>query len=334
MKVLASINHVLIEMIKFHKKIKPKKPIMIAAWPGMGNVALKAAEYLKEQLKAEEIAQFDAEDFFSPTEAVIENGLLKIPSVPKGKFYFWDNKTGKNDLVIFISQAQPRHEKGYEYAKNILGAAEKLNVGLIYAFAAMPLPIDHLKKPQVWGAATDKKLIERLKKIPVKIMDKGQISGLNGLFLAVAKDLGFSGICMLAEIPLYAIQIENPKASLAILEALIKLIDITLDLNQLQLQAKLMQEEIERLIDYLKTPEEELTKPITEDDIERIKNMLAGQVKIPDSAKNSIEEFFGLAKKDIKRARELKKELDKWGVYKDYEDRFLDLFKKKQRKSN
>jgi hypothetical protein len=33
-------------------------------------------------------------------------------------------------------------------------------------------------------------------------------------------------------------------------------------------------------------------------------------------------------------ANELKAELDKWNVYKEYEDRFLDLFKKAKDKSN
>jgi proteasome assembly chaperone (PAC2) family protein len=307
---------------------------MIAAWPGMGNVALKAATYFQEQLKAIEFAEFQDEDFFSSAEAAIENGIIKMPQIPKGKFYFWENKAGKSDLIIFISQAQPNLEKAFQYAKKILEAAEKFKVKLVYTFAAMPSPIDHLKQPQVWAAATDKKLIEQLKKTTIKVMNEGQISGLNGLFLAVAKDLGFSGICLLAEIPLYAIQIENPSASLAILEALCKSLEIKIDLTPLQTVAKLMQEEIERLIEYLKTPEEELIKPITEEEIEKIRKMLAAQDKLPDSAKKSIEEFFGLAKKDITRASELKKELDKWGVYKEYEDRFLDLFKKRQKKSN
>ena len=39
-------------------------------------------------------------------------------------------------------------------------------------------------------------------------------------------------------------------------------------------------------------------------------------------------------KTDISKAKELKSELDKWNVYKDYEDRFLDLFKKTKEKGN
>ena len=41
-----------------------------------------------------------------------------------------------------------------------------------------------------------------------------------------------------------------------------------------------------------------------------------------------IEELFGEATKDRTKAFELKRELDRLGIFKEYEDRFLDLFKK------
>jgi len=44
--------------------------------------------------------------------------------------------------------------------------------------------------------------------------------------------------------------------------------------------------------------------------------------------------LFEEAKKDLTRAHELKIELDKWNVYKEYEDRFLDLFGKSKDKGN
>jgi len=41
-----------------------------------------------------------------------------------------------------------------------------------------------------------------------------------------------------------------------------------------------------------------------------------------------IEKLFDQAAKDRSKAFELKQELDRLGVFKEYEDRFLDLFKK------
>jgi hypothetical protein len=47
----------------------------------------------------------------------------------------------------------------------------------------------------------------------------------------------------------------------------------------------------------------------------------------PEDARR-IEQLFGQAQKDRAQAYELKHELDRLGVYREYEDRFLDLFKK------
>ena len=43
-----------------------------------------------------------------------------------------------------------------------------------------------------------------------------------------------------------------------------------------------------------------------------------------------IERLFEQAKQDRSTAYELKRELDRLEVYREYEDRFLDLFKKPQ----
>ena len=43
-----------------------------------------------------------------------------------------------------------------------------------------------------------------------------------------------------------------------------------------------------------------------------------------------IEALFDQAQQDRSKAYELKRELDRLEVFKDYEDRFLDLFKKRE----
>ncbi len=48
---------------------------------------------------------------------------------------------------------------------------------------------------------------------------------------------------------------------------------------------------------------------------------------VPPSSVQRIEELFGRAASDRTKAFELKRELDRLGLFKRYEDRFLDLFK-------
>lgn len=320
--------------LKITRKPRFKDPYFIAAWPGMGEVAYRAANYLVEKLKAEEFARLDPEGFFYLTGSIIQDGILGLPELPRGRFFHWKNKAGKNDLIIFVSDAQPDLSGAKAYCEKILQAAKELGAKMLVGFASMPQPIDHAQQPGVWFAATSAELAAELKKNNLNSLPMGQISGMNGLFLGVAKREGFSGFCLFGEIPLYTVQIENPKAAYVVLNALNKVLDLRLDLSGLVAQAHDMEAEINKLLDYLKLGPQAQAGPIQDDEIDKIKKTLAQLTKLPVSVKEKIEQLFEQTKNDITKARGLKQELDKWNVYKDYEDRFLDLFKKSKEKNN
>ena len=321
------------KFITVKKKPRLKNPVLVAAWPGMGDVALKAALYLKDKWGAIEFAEMAAGDYFHPSGVWIDDSLMYIPKQPVGKFYYYKNQKNASDVVIFISDAQPYIEKGYAYAQEIIEFALSLKIKMIYTFAAMPLPMEHTQVPQVHVAATRKDICDFFAKMNTKVMVTGQISGLNGLILGVAKEKGIDGACLLGEIPLYTIQIENPMASMAVLSTLAKALHLTVDFSDLEKHVLQLNQEIEHLIEYLKSPPEE-EKPIDEKEIDIIKKGLADAAGLPDSVRNRIDELFKSAKKDLSKAIELKKELDNWNIYEQYEDSFLDLFKKPPKKQN
>ncbi|MCM8763172.1 MAG: PAC2 family protein [Candidatus Omnitrophica bacterium] len=326
------------EYLKIDKHPKLKRPILIVAWPGMGEVAFKAAAYLINILKAKEFARLSSQDFFYPFGCSIQDGILDVPELPDNKFYYWVNPkkdASAGDLIIFLSNAQPDLAKAKDYSEAILSLAKKFKVKKVIGFAAMPIAIEHTQDSGVWFTATSKALIEELKKYNLKLMTEGQISGMNGLFLALAKTKDIEGVCLLGEIPLYTINIENPRAAYAVLEKLCQVLNISLDLSGLQEEAKVVEAEINKLLDYFRTGTQTTTlTPIGEEEIERIKKSLSQYTRLPTSVKEKIEKLFEEAKKDISKAKELKKELDYWSVYKDYEDKFLDLFKKSKEKGN
>lgn len=316
-------------MVKLQKEPKLNSPYLVAAWPGMGNVALKATTYLREKLRAEEFGEIEAGGFFYPVSASIKGNVIEIPKFPKSKFYYWIDSRSFHDLVIFLGEAQPSPEKEYEFACEILDLVGKFGVKRVYTFAAMPSVMEHTNKPKVWGVVTHPSLAKDLRDYGVSLMNEGQISGMNGLLLAVAKERGFQGICLLGELPYYTIQIENPKSSKAVLEILCKMLGIEVDTSELDYQAKRIEGEIEKFVDYFKLHGvHEPKKPISDEEIEKIKEGLSAHTRIPDSAKEKIQKLFQEAKKDISKARELKAELDRWDIYRQYEDKFLDLFKK------
>jgi len=87
-------------------------------------------------------------------------------------------------------------------------------------------------------------------------------------------------------------------------------------------------------LDYLKLGNPGQSAPIGEEEVELIKKTLSQLTKLPVSVKERIEKLFEESRRDISKASELKVELDKWNVYKEYEDRFLDLFRKNTDKGN
>ena len=311
------------------KKPQLKKPILICAWPGMGEVAFKLGSYLKDKLKMVKFATLEAPELFPPTGVLIENNVIALPKPEPGTFYFHKTKTEQNDIILFLSNAQPLLEHGYEYCRKILGLAKEFMAKKVFTFAAMPSAIDHTLTPEVWFAATNKKTSDELAALHLglKPLTSGQVSGLNGLLLGIAREMGLEGVCLLGETPLFTIQIENPKSSLAVLQKLNQMLKIDVDTRDLDEQARFMEQEINKLIDFIQAPHQQ-AGPIGEEEIEKIKKSLSLYTKLPQSAREKIEKFFQEAKQDIAKANELKNELDQWNVYKEYEDRFLDLFKK------
>jgi len=322
-------------MIKEVISPKLKKPILIVAWPGMGEVAYKAALFLKEALRFRMFAKLEAHEFFNAAAVVVEKGIANMPAVPAGFFYYYKSETNGQDLILFLGEAQPPLEKAEMLAQTIIEYVKRFKVRLLISCAAKPEPIDHKVNSSVWGVATHKELLEQLKKMNVKILSEGQISGLNGIILGVAKMHKIRGMCFLGEIPFYTVQIENPKASQEILKKMDGFLNLQLDLTPLEERARFIEEEIDKLISYLKgeTAPQEGQLPLGEEDIEKIKKDLAAYTKVPQSARASINSLFKEAREDISKARELKQELDRWNVYKEYEDKFLDLFKKKDKES-
>ena len=240
---------------------------MLASWPGIGDVSLTAAKYLVEKLNAAEIGQIEPIHFFEPVGVTVKDNVVENPRFPESKFYYWQPRYSRDKgLVIFMGEEQPGF-KGYELVNCILDVAQRLKVARVYSCAAAVTRVHHSEEMKVWGAATTPKLVDELNKHNVVLRGNLRIAGLNGLILGMAKERGMEGVCLLGEVPAYATQITNPKASLAVLGILIKMLGITVDLTELGHLAERVDEEMDRIAKRV-TAEyiDQFTEPIWEQD--------------------------------------------------------------------
>ena len=318
------------ESVRILHQIEPRDPILVAAWPGMGNVAYGAAMYLKENLQASKFAEIAPENYFYRTGIQIADGIVEIPELPKSEFYFYKNSQGPRDLLLFIGESQPVMEKEYGLAQRIVELAVHYKTREIITFAATPVNITHHADPGVLCVSTHSENLKAMKQYGIKVMNAGHIGGLNGLLLGVGREAGISGTCFLGEIPFYTAKIENPKSSLAVLRIFSAYTGIKVDFSSLQQMAKFVEEEIDRVSKSTSQAvfEEDTVSEVKEIQEEKRDGEQKGE-KIPQEVLDKIEYMFQRAEGDLSKAGELKKELDRWGIFQEYEDRFLDLFGRK-----
>jgi proteasome assembly chaperone (PAC2) family protein len=247
--------------IKIHARPKLNSPNMIAAWPGIGNVATIVVNYLRSSLGFKELGVLEASYFFDPIGVLVKDNLVESPNFPQSQFYYWKNEGGGNDIILFIGDDQPS-TKGYELANCVLDVGQRFQVRRIYTCAAAITRIHHTEPPKVWGVATSRQLAEDLRKYNLEQASNLQIAGLNGLLLGVAKEREIDGICLLGEVPVYASRVQNPMAALAVIKVLNSMLEIEIDLADLAKMAveagerikQVAAQAMEEYIDYFTEP--------------------------------------------------------------------------------
>jgi len=286
--------------IRIYKEPELHTPVMVASWPGIGNIGIIAVDTLRGMVGAEEFGEIEPWDFFYPKRVLIKSGELKELEFPASKFYFKRAK-GK-DLIFFTGEEQPADggrayaegKKAYQMANLVLDVAQRFGCQRVYTSGAAVAPIHHTVRPKVWAVPNAEHLVSEMKHYENTILmsdiegreGQGNITGLNGLLLGVAKKRGVEAICVMGEIPIYlqGFPFPYPKASKSVLEVLTAALGIRVDFEEFRAIVERSEKEIERL--YEKFPAEirdQLDKlkyvayarpaepgPITEEDKKRI----------------------------------------------------------------
>jgi len=103
------------KLVKLYARPKLDSPNMLTAWPGIGNVAIIVAAYLERKLAFKKLGEVEASHFFDPIGVVVKDNVVEAPQFPQNRFYYWKNKEGGSDIILFIGEDQPA-SKGYELA--------------------------------------------------------------------------------------------------------------------------------------------------------------------------------------------------------------------------
>ncbi len=308
-----------------YQDLRLNNPWMVAVWPGIGQVAISAGYYLMAKLGTHVVAELPPEGLFDVDHVDVKQGLIRTGRLPRNRLFLWTDPRGQRDIVIFVGEAQPPMGK-YAFCRKIVRFAQDLGVERIFTFAAMASEMRPEDHSRVFGAAVDRESLSELQAMDLEIMEEGRIGGLNGILLGIAGESDLRGACLLGEMPQMFAQLPYPQASLAVLRAFSRLAGIQVDVSELAEQAAAVDEKLGEL---LASVERAMEQPESEAP-ETWRIHPEEEDSLTPSEQRRIEDLFALVRQDRSKAYELKRELDRLEVFREYEDRFLDLFKKPQ----
>lgn len=224
--------------LKFTQEPEVKNPIVIEGLPGIGHVGRLAARQLVLELKAKKFAVLHS-DHFPPQVLIGKSGLVHTM---RNDFYYWKaEKEGQNDLLFVIGNTQSASNEGqYLLSNKILDIMEKYQPAAVITLGGLGVG-KVVEKPKVFGAITHKKFISDLEAHGVIVSrdNVGQIIGISGLMLGLAKLRGIYGACLMGETSGFYI---DPNSAKAVLKVLSGFLDVEVGMKQLDSMAKAAKE--------------------------------------------------------------------------------------------
>jgi len=250
--------------IKLLEELKPKDSILVCGLPGIAYVGKLSIDYLIRELKPKLIGEVYS-SFFPPYVLVGTDGVVELL---KNELYYLEGKNEKR-IFFFTGNAQASSPEGQYYiADKILDTTIGFGVKRIYSIAAL-LTAKSFDKPTVYGVSTDTSLVQEIKKYGVIPMDKGGVSGMNGLIFGLSKVKGLEGICLLGETHGYRTAtghyLADARSVRSVLGVLTKMLDLTIDMEPLDKQTKKMDEIVTKIADIEKRVRDEMLQAADRD---------------------------------------------------------------------
>lgn len=245
--------------IKIPKKIESKEFVLVCGLPGAAYIGKLSVDYLIQQLNAELVGEVYSK-YFPPYVLIGNDGVVELL---RNELHLHRDKVA-GDVMFFSGNSQAFSPEGqYEIADTLLDWAVSNGVKKVFSLAAYVT--DHtVETPTVYGTATTPEVLEELKKKGVVPLDQGIISGENGLIMGLAKKRSVEGACLLGETRGYRTPtgqyIIDAKATKVVLNLLTSILNLKVDMEPLEKQAKDMDNIIAKMAEVERQIREEMSE--------------------------------------------------------------------------
>lgn len=211
------------------------RPVFVAAfegWNDAGESASATLAHLAEQWDAQEFAVIDPEDYYDfqvtrPTVATVDGE--RVISWPSARFAVARGALDGRDVVL-VTGPEPSF-RWPTFVEEIVTFAEDCGASMFVTVGALLADSPHTRPIPVFMSSEDGELVEHLNLSPSTYEGP---TGIVGVLASAATTYGLPAISVWASVPHYAASSPSPKATLALIAALEKLLGADLPRGELE----------------------------------------------------------------------------------------------------
>jgi hypothetical protein len=212
-----------------------RRPVLLLAFGGWNDAAesaTNAVRFLRSAWEGQRVATLDPEEFYHfglqrPLVRLVPGTVEREIVWPETEFSLCTRAS--RDVVVGV--ALEPHLRWKTYCRAVLEFARELEVSLVITVGALLAEVPHTRPVRLTGFATDPELAARLGVRPTKYEGP---TGIVGVLSSTARATGFATASLWANVPHYISAIENPRATLALVQRINRLLDGPLDYRELE----------------------------------------------------------------------------------------------------
>ena len=215
-----------------------RRPVLIAAFSGWNDAAesaTTAARYLATTFHAEKFAEIDPENFYhfglSRPYVRFKSGSETEREIvwPATEFSLAQPAELPRDIIVGVA-IEP-HLRWKTYCAEILDLARQCGATLVLTLGALLAEVPHTRPIRLSGGASDPELAARL---GLRATRYEGPTGIVGVLITICREQGVATASLWANVPHYISGIENPRATLALVQRVLTLLHGTADLTDLE----------------------------------------------------------------------------------------------------
>jgi proteasome assembly chaperone (PAC2) family protein len=214
-----------------------RRPVLLLAFAGWNDAAesaTNACRFLRQAWNGQPLATLDSEEFYhyglQRPQVRFKTGTTEREIIwPDTEFSVCTPPALNRDVLIGIG-SEP-HLRWKTYCRTVLDLARELEVGLIVTMGALLAEVPHTRPVRLTGFATDPELAALLRVRPTRYEGP---TGIVGVLSSIARTAGLATASLWANVPHYISAVENPRATLALVHGVNRLLDGPIDVRELE----------------------------------------------------------------------------------------------------